>query len=410
LQFNRLINVLLKDDRHNLKVENVVILTFSVIILLTTMISGTIHFSINNILNSKIYFAEAIGVGLLFPIWYFTKKSDLMAWGIALSGIFILTLTSFGEQPITTGVYRLVVIPLFMALVSQKAYEGIIAGILSIIFGVGTIFANENLTFFERGLSEIARANLICFIVTCVLVTSLAFLFKWIMDRAYKEVSRHHQITRALLRVLNHDISNPLGVIMGLVRSNEIDAIRAAKIKTASHSIHSIVEYVKNVQAYQHGTLKMHISSYPVKFIEKHILDIFDYRFDQKGLIFNFDNRLDEGERISVDPVCFKNFVISNLISNAIKFSHEGGEINFFVDRSTLGEIQITLQDFGIGISPERIEHLYDEYEDTSTLGTMEETGTGFGLPTVKFFVEQFNGRIEVESSLGGGTTFKLFL
>ena len=101
--------------------------------------------------------------------------------------------------------------------------------------------------------------------------------------------------------------------------------------------------------------------------------------------------------------------VLRNLISNAIKFTHKGGEIKISVKKSEK-EILISVIDNGIGIEPDRIKNLFHINKSNSTLGTNNEHGTGLGLILSKEFVEKHSGKIWAESKQGKGTVFHFTL
>jgi len=109
-------------------------------------------------------------------------------------------------------------------------------------------------------------------------------------------------------------------------------------------------------------------------------------------------------QQVFADEVMFKT-IIRNLLSNAIKFSNPNGEI--IISSNKKGEfIEISVQDFGIGIEPEIIPHLFEFNSNISRPGTMGETGTGLGLNLVKEFVEKHGGKIWVESKTREGSAF----
>ncbi len=97
--------------------------------------------------------------------------------------------------------------------------------------------------------------------------------------------------------------------------------------------------------------------------------------------------------------------VLRNLISNAIKFTGQGGEVNISAEKRAK-EIVIAISDNGIGIEATRLEKLFRIDESYSTPGTNSEKGTGLGLILCKEFVEKNGGKIWVESKEGMGTTF----
>jgi signal transduction histidine kinase len=101
--------------------------------------------------------------------------------------------------------------------------------------------------------------------------------------------------------------------------------------------------------------------------------------------------------------------VIRNLVSNAIKFTNEGGQVT--VSAGPRGElVELTVADNGLGMAEEDMAKLFRLDTRHSTPGTANEKGTGLGLILCKEMVERNHGRIEVDSELGTGTTFRLTL
>jgi len=101
--------------------------------------------------------------------------------------------------------------------------------------------------------------------------------------------------------------------------------------------------------------------------------------------------------------------IINNLLSNAFKFTPEGGKIDFTVEKM-INEVEIRIADNGIGIAKERIDKIFNRFYQVDGSHTRESEGTGIGLAVTKELVELHKGKIEVESEYGKGTTFKVFL
>jgi signal transduction histidine kinase len=99
------------------------------------------------------------------------------------------------------------------------------------------------------------------------------------------------------------------------------------------------------------------------------------------------------------------NLVIRNLMTNAIKFTNDGGEITVSANSSG-NEWVISVRDNGIGMNTDIQKKLFDKINPYSTRGTANEKGTGLGLILCKEFVEKNGGRIWVESEEGKGSTF----
>ncbi|PLX22228.1 MAG: hybrid sensor histidine kinase/response regulator, partial [Salinivirgaceae bacterium] len=97
--------------------------------------------------------------------------------------------------------------------------------------------------------------------------------------------------------------------------------------------------------------------------------------------------------------------ILRNLVSNAIKFTHENGEINIYAEQNSK-EVIVTVADNGTGISPEIKEKLFDITEKITTEGTSKESGTGLGLVLCADLIEKHGGKIWVESEVGKGSKF----
>jgi two-component system sensor histidine kinase/response regulator len=101
--------------------------------------------------------------------------------------------------------------------------------------------------------------------------------------------------------------------------------------------------------------------------------------------------------------------VITNLSTNAIKFTPTGGALNITCD-SENGQTIIQVEDTGVGISQENLRKILDPKEHFTTHGTNNEKGTGLGLKMCHEFVKKNNGKLEVTSKVGKGTLFRIRL
>ena len=101
--------------------------------------------------------------------------------------------------------------------------------------------------------------------------------------------------------------------------------------------------------------------------------------------------------------------ILSNLVSNAIKYTVRGGEVTLS-SKPNGNFVEITVEDNGIGMAESTIEKLFSITEKVSGVGTEDELGTGLGLILCKELVEKNNGKIWIESELGKGSkvTFSL--
>ena len=101
--------------------------------------------------------------------------------------------------------------------------------------------------------------------------------------------------------------------------------------------------------------------------------------------------------------------LFNNLVSNAIKYNRDGGSVTLTAERDG-PYVKASVSDTGVGISQEGVSKLFNEFFREKTTATKHVTGTGLGLSIVKSIVERHGGEIEIESTIGEGTTFTVWL
>jgi signal transduction histidine kinase len=116
----------------------------------------------------------------------------------------------------------------------------------------------------------------------------------------------------------------------------------------------------------------------------------------------------EEQVRVYVDPNDME-IVLNNLISNAVKYNYDGGQVDITLGRDTDG-VHIQVSDTGIGMKKEDTEKLFQEFVRIKNDQTKNITGSGLGLSIVKKVVDLYGGRIDVDSQPEKGSTFTVFL
>jgi signal transduction histidine kinase len=243
-----------------------------------------------------------------------------------------------------------------------------------------------------------------------------------IVDEKTQALTKTAETKATLLRVLCHDLSNPLVLITGLLElfaNNRIsEDKKLSKYKTLSRAAQLMADILSNVremEAVDSG--KRNISITPVN-LERMFDDlnlIFRDRLHEKQISLEIENELPDGIGVLADPVSLSNHVFNNLVSNALKFSFPGSKVHI-VARAEDDLVHVSITDTGVGMSEDIAQAIFDPTRQTTRLGTAGEKGTGFGMPIVKSFVEKYGGRIQVESISAEinpsehGTTFHLYL
>ena len=233
-----------------------------------------------------------------------------------------------------------------------------------------------------------------------------------------KEIEDKEKI-QSLLRVVCHDLSNPLAVVSSaheyIKEHCEFKNLKETKMMIRMSSglkvISSILDEVKELTAQQTGKTKIRLEWVPFSLIQDNLILLFKDRLDKKGILIEFKKNIESDFEIHGNGTMLTNNIFANLISNGIKFCQEGGKITIdsyiAKDKGT-----ITVSDNGIGMPAQILSKLFDPDKHTSRAGTQGESGTGFGMPIVKSSVELCGGSIEVRSKEGEnhGTTFTLHL
>lgn len=239
-----------------------------------------------------------------------------------------------------------------------------------------------------------------------------------VSDRT-RELTESKQEKEKLLRVLVHDISNPLQAVsykMGqLKKSQRLGLDEKDSLEKSFKHLNAISDIISHVREYEcvlSGTRTLNLGEVKVTDCLEEIENMFTDRFKQKDISFKIENKLTADAVVMVDKTSFIHSVAANLISNALKFSVPHSEVRLVCDMKN-NEIVFEVIDRGIGIAQSTLDNLFDVGSATSRIGTLGESGTGFGLPIVKAYALMYGGRITATSSQEknqSGTTFSLYL
>lgn len=213
---------------------------------------------------------------------------------------------------------------------------------------------------------------------------------------------------QGLLRTMSHDLATPMTVLkMGLDKTqNVLDSsvsvalpdslpVTMDRMKRSLRSLEEIIGHVKKVAVIDSGKLIFDISDVRLLPVVQDCIDMHSESLQRKDLHVSVD--ILETLTVKGNSAILQNHIFNNLLSNAIKFSKPGSTIELsaaFEDEV----VHIRVRDYGVGIEPERLRYLFHAGKSYSTLGTANETGTGFGMLLVKAYLEAMGGSIQVQS------------
>ena len=212
--------------------------------------------------------------------------------------------------------------------------------------------------------------------------------------------------------IIAHDLKNPFSSLLGAseLLINYIDEFDTKNVKNISKVLHdsakrgySLLENLLEWSRSQTGNIKFNPQKLNLgELIAENLSGMKVYVIHKKIKLLS---KVDGDIATVVDKNMF-NTVLRNLLNNAVKFTHKGGQVTVIAERCD-NNIIITVKDTGIGIDPKDIDKLFRLDVQYTKLGTDHEKGTGLGLLLCKEFVEKHGGRIWVESNLKKGSEFK---
>ncbi|WP_248907902.1 HAMP domain-containing sensor histidine kinase [Flavobacterium sp. K5-23] len=212
--------------------------------------------------------------------------------------------------------------------------------------------------------------------------------------------------------IVAHDLKSPLISLksFSILLIDHFDNLNKDEIltmsKQLSDSVDSTIKMADNLITWamvQMGDSQFNEETIKVKDITSNIFDVYQKVALEKGINISFS--VDDSLTIIGDKNQIE-FVIRNLVNNAIKFTHKNGFVSLTAKSLPDGLVKISVSDSGVGISDEIKRKLFSISKIQSNNGTDGEKGTGLGLMLSYEFMKQNGGQIDIESSLGKGSTF----
>lgn len=212
-----------------------------------------------------------------------------------------------------------------------------------------------------------------------------------------------------------HDLRTPITRIRAVTETalgsdNDIDKLREALMDCAEESerISVMLNTLMDISEAETGTMRLRFEETDVGALIKDMAELYQYIGDIKGVTVSVTTA--ENLIAYVDPGRLRQ-VIANLIDNAIKYTDEGGSV--FIDAHKHktegeGELVISIKDTGTGIAAEDLPRIFDRLFRADK--SRSQRGLGLGLSLVKAVIHAHKGRIEVESTLGKGSVFLIFI
>lgn len=260
--------------------------------------------------------------------------------------------------------------------------------------------------------------------------------------KAYRVVGAHSDITHAkqaqerleadkeeamsanrakseFLAHMSHEIRTPVTAIGGIAeilgkQSKKLDDKQQQLVKTLNTSCSALKELINDILDFskiESGEIELVEEAYALDRVFAETISMMSIKANEKGVSFVFDYDIDKSETVIGDSTRVRQILV-NLISNAIKFTDEGGVTvkAYYEDRDDTDCLRIDVSDTGIGIQPENFDLVFERFKQADSSVSRRFGGTGLGLPISKKLAQLMGGDIFLSSEYGKGSTFSLLL
>lgn len=215
------------------------------------------------------------------------------------------------------------------------------------------------------------------------------------------------------LASMSHELRTPLNAIIGfadLVRKETFGALEPAPYReyvddiygAGSHLLGMINE-ILDMAKIESGRFVMHEHEFDPSETAEGVFRMLRHALVEGGLTFSINHLGKNAPLVRGDEQQFQQ-VLLNLLSNAIKFTPSGGSVEFRSCQNDDGTLSIQVRDTGIGIPPEKLEKVFEPFEQVENSLTRSQPGTGLGLPLARAMIEAHGGTLVLKSTVGEGT------
>lgn len=300
---------------------------------------------------------------------------------------------------------------LFSARGSFIFFVAYFVAVLSIMF-IPMIFSLNLPNFATNDIA--ASRRITTFLILLALMAFTLMSLQYENQRALRKAQDAAEAKTAFLANMSHEIRTPMNGVLGLTdvlmsKSMPEDQRKLLQvIHDSGDALLTIINDILDFSKLDAGQIELEVTPFNLKRVLLDVNDLLKVKVKEKNLYLKIHYQKDCSEFFHGDSGRLRQILL-NIIGNAIKFTDEGG-INITVRYDTQNQLLISVRDTGIGIAPDKVEHLFEEFTQAEISTTRKFGGTGLGLSISRKLAQVMGGDIVVMSALGEGSVFTVQL
>ncbi|MBN2778167.1 MAG: HAMP domain-containing histidine kinase [Bacteroidales bacterium] len=385
-------------------------------VIVSSITAFLIIFMIINLVEKNYVLAISDVILFLFvsvPSWILQYKKKYKANTILITSAFLFytTLITILQYDVNRQTEH--ILPAISIMVIFL-FDGWKKNLIFLLFPISFFTIRFVIMYSDLGYIDLKSLHLM-YLLEFLTVYVIASYFKADMMNFYRKLQLANQTKDKLFRIISHDLKNPFSSLLGIselqlkfVERNDFDKIKSSAeiIHGSATKIYDLTQSLLDWSLSQSETINIDIQKVNITSIIAQVCDFCEITARPKDIRIRFIPK--QELQWQCDSI-MTQIAVRNIIMNAIKFSPRNSEI--IVSQEIVdNNLQIIVQDFGVGIERDIIPNIFSENSIYSSYGTEKEKGTGLGLKISKELIEKQSGQIILSSELGKGSEFTIIL